>query len=257
MYFSTVKLTLLVPTFNEEKVLARCLESACNLADEILVVDSFSTDGTLEIAKTFGAKIIQREYENSASQKNWAIPQALNSWILLLDADEWLTIDLSNEISKMISSKIEPIESGFWIYRSNHFLGKRVRFSGWQGDKVIRLFKRDECIYQVQNVHSEIVTTGAVSRLRNRMNHDTFKGIQAWEKKLIRYADWQALDYDKKMGKVTAFHTLVKPAYRFIKHFVFSGGFLDGYVGYRISKYAAWSVYLRYSKVLEIRSKHK
>ena len=252
-----VKLTLIVPTFNEEKVLARCLQSACDLVDEILVVDSFSTDRTIEIAKGFGAKIVQREYENSASQKNWAIPQALNSWILLLDADEWLTTDLSYEISNLISSKIEPIESGFWIHRANHFLGKRVRFSGWKGDKVIRLFKRDECIYKAQSVHSEIVTKGKVSLLKNLMNHDTFKGIPAWENKLIRYADWQAHDYDKKMGRVTAFHTFIKPAYRFFKHFILSGGFLDGNVGYRISKYAAWSVYLRYQKVLEIRSKQK
>jgi|TARA_B110000483_G_C18201690_1_gene545525 glycosyltransferase involved in cell wall biosynthesis len=252
-----VKLTLIVPTFNEEEVLTRCLESAIDLVDEILVVDSFSTDGTLEIAKSFDAKIIQREYENSASQKNWAIPQALNSWILLLDADEWLTNELHDEISLIISQKTEPIESGFWIYRSNHFLGKRVRFSGWQGDKVIRLFKRDECAYESQSVHSEIVTKGKLSTLSSRMNHDTFKGIPAWENKLIRYADWQANDYHKRMGEVTVFHTLVKPAYRFIKHFILSGGFLDGYVGYRISKYAAWSVSLRYQKVLEIRSKHK
>ena len=252
-----MKLTLIVPTFNEEEVLTRCLESAIDLVDEILVVDSFSTDGTLEMAKKFNAKIIQREYENSASQKNWAIPQALNSWILLLDADEWLTNELHDEISLIISERTEPIESGFWIYRSNHFLGKRVRFSGWQGDKVIRFFKRDECAYESQSVHSEIVTKGKLSTLNSRMNHDTFKGIPAWENKLIRYADWQANDYHKRMGEVTVFHTLVKPAYRFIKHFILSGGFLDGYVGYRISKYAAWSVSLRYQKVLEIRSKNK
>ena len=100
-----MKLTLIVPTFNEEEVLTRCLESAIDLVDEILVVDSFSTDGTLEIAKSFDAKIIQREYENSASQKNWAIPQALNSWILLLDADEWLTNELHDEISLIISAE--------------------------------------------------------------------------------------------------------------------------------------------------------
>lgn len=252
-----MKLTLIVPTFNEEEVLARCLQSAYYLADEILVVDSFSTDGTIEIAKNFGAKIIQREYENSASQKNWAIPQASHSWILLLDADEWLTSELNLEISNIISANAEPVEFGFWIYRSNHFLGKRVRFSGWQGDKVIRFFKRDECTYEAQSVHSEIVTKGKISRLKNRMNHDTFKGITAWENKLIRYAEWQASDYEKRMGDVTIFHTIVKPAYRFIKHFIFSGGFLDGYVGYTISKYAAWSVSLRYQKVLEIRSKQK
>ena len=84
-------LTLLVPTFNEADCLERCLASAVDLADEVLVVDSFSTDRTLEIARAFGARILQREYENSASQKNWSIPQATHPWILLLDADEWLS----------------------------------------------------------------------------------------------------------------------------------------------------------------------
>ena len=248
-----MKITLIVPTFNEEKVLDRCIGSTKDLADEILVVDSYSTDNTLEIAKGHGARIIQRKYENSASQKNWAIPQASFSWILLLDADEWLTQKLYEELKQIKAQDHEPIESGFWIYRSNHFMGKQVRYSGWQGDKVIRLFKKEDCSYKIQSVHSEIMTSGKLSFLRSSLNHDTYKGISAWEEKLERYAQWQAQDYSQKMGKVTLFHTLIKPAFRFFKHYILSGGFLDGYIGFRISKYAAWSVWLRYKKVIEIR----
>ena len=249
-----MKITLIVPTYNEEKVLDRCIVSIKDLADEILVVDSFSSDNTLEIAKAHGARIIQRKYENSASQKNWAIPQASFSWILLLDADEWLTQKLYEELKQIKSQDHEPIESGFWIYRSNHFMGKRVRYSGWQGDKVIRLFKKEDCSYKIQSVHSEIMTSGKLSFLRSYLNHDTYRGISAWEEKLERYAQWQAQDYSQKMGKVTLFHTLIKPLFRFFKHYILSGGFLDGYVGFRISKYAAWSVWLRYKKVIKIRS---
>jgi glycosyltransferase involved in cell wall biosynthesis len=218
------------------------------------VVDSFSTDDTLKIAKSHGARIIQRKYENSASQKNWAIPQASFSWILLLDADEWLTQKLFEELKQIKAQVHEPIESGFWIYRSNHFMGKRVRYSGWQGDKVVRLFKKEDCSYKIQSVHSEIMTSGKLSFLSSSLNHDTYKGISAWEEKLERYAQWQAQDYSQKMGKVTLFHTIIKPSFRFFKHYILSGGFLDGYIGFRISKYAAWSVWLRYKKVIKIRS---
>jgi glycosyltransferase involved in cell wall biosynthesis len=249
-----VKITLIIPTYNEEKVLDRCIGSTKDLADEILVVDSFSTDDTLNIAKSHGARIIQRKYENSASQKNWAIPQASFSWILLLDADEWLTQKLFEELKQIKAQVHEPIESGFWIYRSNHFMGKRVRYSGWQGDKVVRLFKKEDCSYKIQSVHSEIMTSGKLSFLRSSLNHDTYKGISAWEEKLERYAEWQAQDYSQKMGKVTLFHTIIKPLFRFFKHYILSGGFLDGYIGFRISKYAAWSVWLRYKKVIKIRS---
>jgi len=249
-----VKITLIVPTYNEEKVLDRCIDSTKDLADEILVVDSFSTDNTLEIAKSHGARIIQRKYENSASQKNWAIPQASFSWVLLLDADEWLTQQLYEELKQIKADNNDPIESGFWIYRSNHFMGKRVRYSGWQGDKVVRLFKKEDCTYKIQSVHSEIITSGKLSFLKSSLNHDTYRGTSEWEEKLERYAQWQAQDYSQKIGKVTLFHTFIKPSFRFFKHYILCGGFLDGYIGFRISKYAAWSVWLRYKKVIQIRS---
>jgi len=133
------KLTAIIPTKNEAHNIVEAIQSV-DFADEIIIVDSFSTDETLNLAKPRVTKVIQREYENSASQKNWAIPQAKYDWILILDADERVTQSLREEIQQILSNN--PKESGFWIYRNNHFMGKKVRFSGWQGDKVIRLFKK-------------------------------------------------------------------------------------------------------------------
>lgn len=248
------RVTLLIPTFNVAEILPRCIESCAGLYDELLVVDSGSTDETLAVAARYGARTIQREYENSASQKNWAIPQAAEPWILLLDSDEWLRPELHREIAEWRRQTAPDEPVGYWIYRANHFMGRRVRFSGWQGDKVIRLFQRDRCRYADKQVHSEIIADGPVGRLRHRMNHNTYIDIPTWEAKLRRYAEWQAGDYDARTPKVTAYHLGVKPVWRFFKHFVLQGGILDGYVGFRVSAYAAWAVWLRYDVLRRRRS---
>ncbi|MGA1364948.1 MAG: glycosyltransferase family 2 protein [Schleiferiaceae bacterium] len=248
------RVTLLIPTFNVAEILPRCIESCAGLYDELLVVDSGSNDETLSVAARYGARIIQRDYENSASQKNWAIPQASEPWILLLDSDEWLSSELHREIADWRQREEQDVLAGYWIYRANHFLGRRVRFSGWQGDKVIRLFQKDRCRYEPKQVHSEIVAQGSVGRLRYRMNHNTFVDIPTWEAKLRRYAEWQAGDYDARTPQITAYHTVLKPAWRFLKHFVFRGGIFDGYVGYKVSTYAAWAVWLRYDVLRRRRS---
>ena len=240
------QVTLIIPTLNAADSLGRCINSCRGLYDELLLVDSLSTDATRAIAEAMGARIIAREYENSASQKNWAIPQAAHPWILLLDADEWLSPELHAEIAAWRASWAADPHEGYWIYRANHFLGRRVRFSGWQGDKVIRLFQRDRCRYAIKQVHSESEATGPIGRLKHRMNHNTFVDLPSWEAKLRRYAEWQAGDYDARTPHITPYHTMLKPAWRFFKHFVLRGGILDGYVGYKVSAYAAWAVWLRY-----------
>lgn len=248
-------LTLLVPTFNEEDCLERCLASAADLADEILVVDSFSTDRTLEIARTFGARIFQRAYENSASQKNWAIPQASHPWILLLDADEWLSPGLHREI-KVWKERIDSRIDGYWMFRANHFMGRRIRYSGWQNDKVIRLFQRDRCRYEAKHVHAEITPTGPVQTLKNRLFHDTYKGLEHHQRKLDRYAAWQAQDYHPKTGAITAYHTVLKPAYRFFRQYILQGGILDGYPGWVIARFGAYAVRARYRELAAWRERN-
>ena len=213
------QLTLMIPTLNAADSLARCIDSCRGLYDELLLVDSLSTDATCSIAEGMGARVIAREYENSASQKNWAIPQASHSWILLLDADEWLSPELHAEIAAWrASSAAEPHD----------------------------LFNRDRCRYATKQVHSEIETSGTLGRLKYRMNHNSFVDLDSWEAKLRRYSEWQANDYDARTPRITAYHIMVKPAWRFFKHFLLQGGIFDGYVGYKVSSYAAWAVWLRY-----------
>ena len=243
-------ITAIIPTRNEAHNIIDAIKSV-NFADEIIIVDSFSTDKTIELAKPFAHKIIQREYENSASQKNWAIPQAQYPWIFLLDADERVPSTLRDEIIETV--KKDQGISGFWIKRQNYFMGKKIRFSGWQGDKVIRLFKRDNCRYENKNVHAEIISKGEISSLSNKLTHNTYISKEEYQNKLKRYARWQAQDYNKKTGRITPFHTVLKPSIRFLKHYIIQLGFLDGYVGLIISLYQAKAVAMRYKYLKEYR----
>ena len=127
-----MKISALIPTFNEEDHIIAAIESLA-WADEIIVVDSFSTDNTIALAQSKGVKVLQRDYEYSASQKNWAIPQASYDWIFILDADERVEDNLKKEIDKIKNSPSK--NDAYWIPRQNHFMGKKIRFSGWQGIK--------------------------------------------------------------------------------------------------------------------------
>src|ERR1039457_189828 len=146
---SAIPLSVIIPCFNEEEMIGDCLASA-RFAAEIIVVDSFSTDRTLEIARPLATKILQLEYVNPAAQKNWAIPQAAQEWILILDADECATPELAAEIKQILQN---PKHDGYWMRRRNFFWGKEIRHGSWQNDKVLRLFRRDKGRYQNVQVH--------------------------------------------------------------------------------------------------------
>lgn len=246
------KLSVIITTFNEEANIARCLDSVIALADDILIVDSFSTDETLKIARSYPVRIEQRQYQGPADQKNWAIPQAAHEWILLLDADEVATPALCQEIGALLQGDLPIQEDVYWIGRDNFFLGQQVRFSGWQGDQVVRFFHRDQGRYDDVQVHEEIVTEGLrVGRLQGRLQHFTFRNLEHYLDKTRRYARWSAQDHAVKTPKVGYYHLLLKPLFRFFKHFVIQQGFRDGKVGFIISVIMAWGVFLRYSYLKE------
>lgn len=245
-------LSVIITTFNEEHNIAGVLDSV-RWADDILVVDSFSTDRTLEIARQYNVRIEQRKYQGPAEQKNWAIPQAANEWVLLLDADERVTPELKKEIQQTLGRKEIPFDV-YWIGRQNFFMGKKVRFSGWQGDAVVRLFRRDLSRYDDKQVHEEIITEGLrVGRLKQKMEHYTFKDTGHFLDKMRRYARWSARDHLERTPRVTFFHLHLKPLLRFLKHYLWQGGFLDGQVGFIISRIMAWGVFLRYLYIKEER----
>ncbi|HET8838658.1 MAG TPA: glycosyltransferase family 2 protein [Flavobacteriaceae bacterium] len=249
------KLTAIIPTGNEVHNIEDVIASV-DFADEILVVDSFSTDGTFEKAKQLATKVLQREFEYPASQKNWAIPQAKHDWVLLLDADERVTPELRDEIQKTLQSPPENIV-GFWIGRVNHFMGQRVHYSGWRNDAVIRLFKKADCRYENKHVHEEIITNGKLGHLKGKLYHNTYVSFDQYMAKMDRYATWQALDYDKKTGKLTAYHFVLKPFWGFFKHYVVQSGFRDGVVGLTIGYVQGYTVFMRYVKLWLLRKNRK
>lgn len=245
------KLTAIIPTGNEIHNIEAVIASV-NFADEILVVDSFSTDGTFEKAQELATKVIRREFNYPASQKNWAIPQAENEWILLVDADERVTPELKAEILTLLEQKKhEPV--AYWIGRMNHFMGERVNYSGWRNDKVIRLFKRDFCKYEDKYVHEEIIANGSVGKLNNKLYHNTYITFDKYIEKMNKYAWWQAKDYDKKTGKLTPYHFVIKPFWGFFKHYFLQSGFRDGLVGFTIGYIQAYVVFMRYVKLWLLR----
>jgi glycosyltransferase involved in cell wall biosynthesis len=246
-----IKLTAIIPTGNEIHNIEAVIASV-DFADEILVVDSYSTDGTFEKAKELATKVIRRKYQYSASQKNWAIPQAKHEWILLVDADERVTPELKAEIIEILKNP-NPDIVAYWIGRNNHFMGERVNYSGWKNDSVIRLFKRDFCKYQDKHVHAEIIVNGTIGKLKHKLHHNTYITFDKYIEKMNRYATWQAKDYDKKTGKLTPYHFIIKPFWGFFKHYIIQGGFRDGVVGLTIGYIQCYAIYMRYIKLWLLR----
>ena len=252
---SKLELTVIITTFNEVENISDALKSVISWVSHIIVVDSFSTDGTFKLVKNNfpEVKLLQRVYEGPADQKNWAIPQSLTTWVLLMDADERVSLGLKNEIESLL--KLEGnLADAYWIGFTHFFMGQQIRYSGWQNDKTIRLIQRDKCRYNNNQVHEEIEFSNLkVGFLNNKFNHYTFKSVSHFLQKQIRYSEWSAIDYQNKTGKITYYHLWLKPIFRFCKHFIIKLGFLDGKAGFIISTISAYSVFVRYANILNAR----
>jgi len=242
-------LSVIIPTFNEEQTIEDCLASVA-FADEILVVDSFSTDRTVEIARARGARVVQREYGYSAQQKNWAIPQARHEWVLLVDADERVPPELRQEIRDLLARG--PAADGYWIRRANHFLGKRIRHCGWGTDRVIRLFRRDVARYQDRQVHAEIDLPGPLPTLRQPLEHHTFRSWSQYWRKLDLYSEWGARQMLQEGRRTGGAQILLRPLGRFIRMYLLRFGFLEGTHGVVLSMLGAFTVYLKHARLWEM-----
>jgi len=267
-------ISAIIPCYNEEDCIARAIESVL-WADEILVVDSYSTDKTVDIIKSYPTvKLLQHEYAYSAAQKNWIIPQAKHEWIILLDADEVLSEDLKEEIlqthlgnsppetKQNRSANLpdvlydEPADQSITAYkipRINYFYEQRLRYV-WKSDHVIRYFHRDHSRYQDLEVHAKLETDGEVATLAHAIHHYSFKSEDHYLAKLKRYAKWSARDHTESTGRITPYHTMIKPMARFLKHYIVQGGVLDGRAGYQISLWQARAVRWRYEEMKTLRS---
>ena len=237
------KITGIIPTFNEETHIEAAIDSL-DFTDEIIVIDSFSSDKTIALAEAKGVKILQRKFDNFSSQKNYAIKKASHSWIFLLDADERVTPELQKEVLETVNKSSKY--TAYWIWRSNFFMKRRIKYSGWQNDKVIRLFKRDKCSYDGKLVHEEIQSTGEIGRLKQVLDHYTYNNFNRFIQKKNLYAELQAKELSNRGIKPTLAHFIFKPAYRFINHYILRRGFLDGIEGFFIATFSAYAIFARY-----------
>ena len=245
------KLSAIVTSFNEEINIKDCLESVA-FADEVLLVDSFSTDATLELArKVANVRILQREYFGSAAQKNWAMDQTVHPWILIVDADERVTPGLAREIEELLERG--PSVSHYAIRRRNLFLDKLIRHSGWSTDKVVRLVRRGAARYPKRRVHADIQPEGQAPILNNALLHYTFRSLGQYLEKLHRYAEWGAADAYRKGKGVGAVELFFRPMWRFVRMYVFQAGFLDGRHGLVLCMLQAYGVFLKWAKLWEWR----
>jgi glycosyltransferase involved in cell wall biosynthesis len=242
------RISLIVTTLNEEDNLGRCLESARGVG-EIIVVDSMSTDGTLRIAGEFGARVFTREFVSNADQKNWAMRQAKLEWILILDADEFLSGELREEIAEAI---VSARENGFWIYRRNDFFGTPVRHCGWDRDRVLRLFRRGRGRYPERSVHERLELDGESGRLRERLDHVPYRDLDDYIDRMKRYSRRGALELHRK-GRGWFPGMVLRPSARFLRMYLLQRGFLDGSAGLTVCMLAAMSVFFKYAWLREFR----
>lgn len=244
-----VALSVVIPTYNEAENIPELLQQL-TWADEVLVVDSFSTDATPVLVQKHGAMLLQRSCDTLGKQKNWAIAQAKHPWVLVLDADERLTKPLIAEI-KTIVQKDDRSYIGYEVYRQNYFMGQRLSYGGLQRDRVIRLIQRGRCAYNDQKVHESIQTSERVGQLKHKLQHYTYKNLQHFIQKNEKYALWSAQDHRQRVQRVGYFHLLIKPLGRFLTQYFLKRGFLDGYAGLIFCAVSSWAVFLRYAHLKE------
>ena len=244
-------LSVIITCKNEEKNIRNCIESVLKIADELIIADSGSTDRTKKIASEYDCRIIEREYISAGNFKNWALPQAKNDWVMIVDADERVSPELSDEIQELLLS--EPKFDGYIIFRKNHIYGHHVKYSGWGTDKVLRLFKRDLSRYKDMRVHSEVVVkTGRVSRLKGKLLHYPFWNLHQVMQKHEMYVTWAAQDLWDKGKRANFLNLTFRPCWRFFRHYIIKRGFLDGMPGLIVSGISMYYVFLKYVKLWEM-----
>lgn len=249
----TAKLTVLIPCKDERRNIRACIESVQGIADELLIADSGSTDGTLDIVREIGGcRIIEREYINSANFKNWAIPQCKHEWVLVVDADERVTPELADEIRQLLSSPPAD-KDGYWIDRANHYLGYRIKHCGWDSDAVIRLFRRDKGLYEKRWVHAEVdLPSERLGKLKHSFLHYTTWDSDLYLYKLNRYAGWGALNMRDKDRKPSVLAMITRAPLRFLQLYFLRLGFLDGVPGFQICMHTAYYAFLKQAKLWEL-----
>ncbi len=245
-----MEVSAVIITFNEEKRLEPALKSLAGLVSEIVVVDSFSTDNTVKLAKKYTTRVFQRKWTDYTDQKNYANTRTSSPWILSLDADERISPELHAEILKV--KKEEPECDGFLIPRQVYYLGKWIRHSGWYPDRKLRLFRKEKARWEGEYVHERLAVEGKVQKLSGSIHHFTYRNISEHLDRINKFSELGAQKLYAKRKKCRWHRLVFMPFFRFVKSYFWRAGFLDGYPGFIISVLNGYSIFLRYAKLREI-----
>lgn len=244
-------ITCIVLTLNEEENIGPCLETL-RWADELLVVDSFSQDRTVEIAKAHGARVHQRPFRDYADQRNAALELASHDWVLFVDADERVTPELAAEIQQVLAevSGQQDAPVGYWIPRRNYIFGKWIRHTGWYPDHQLRLMRRSRARYDpARAVHELVILDGPASRLEHPFVHYNYATLGEFIARQNRYSDYDAHTMFAEGTRARPHNFILQPAREFRRRYFTLQGYKDGWHGLLLSLLMAWYELVKYAKL--------
>jgi glycosyltransferase involved in cell wall biosynthesis len=251
-----IKLSAVVITYNEEKNIARCINSLKKVADDIIVVDSFSTDKTEEICLSLNVRFEKHKFDGHIEQKNYAVTRALFPFIISLDADEELSPLL---IKSIIEVKNNKIADGYTMNRLTNYCGKWIRHGGWYPDKKLRLWDSTKGSWQGVNPHDcyKMQANSVIKHLKGDILHYSYYSIEQHLNQVNNFTNITSKQYFIKGKKSSLFKIFAAPVFKFFRDFVVRTGFLDGYYGYVIAKISAHAVFIKYAKIRELNKTKK
>jgi glycosyltransferase involved in cell wall biosynthesis len=244
------KLTVLIPALNNAGSIVTLLNDV-KWADEILVVDSFSADDTMRLCSELGARVIQHRYENSAKQKNWAIPQCSHPWVLLIDTDERLSTAMQEEIQSILKKGIPEGVDAYRVARQTMFLGRWMKVMNLWPDYQTRLFRKSVGRYEEKEVHADVRVPGRVATLTTSLIHNATPTLSKQINLLDRYSTYQALELRKQGRYFRSFDLIVRPVGAFVYLYVLRLGFTEGIRGLFIAFHTMAFSFFTYAKLWE------
>jgi glycosyltransferase involved in cell wall biosynthesis len=244
-----MKISACLITLNEERNLSRCLQSVAPLVDEILIVDSGSTDATLDIAAKFGARVVHQDWLGYVGQKNFALTQAAHSWVLSIDADEEIAPDLAKAIARVKNDSAADTPgapNGYEFSRIVFYRGRWIRHGDWYPDRLVRLFRRTEARFTGGHVHEKLELRGEHPILPGHLHHFTYEDASDRADRCARYAALWAQSAREQHRHAYPWSGPVHALARLVKGYLFKRGFLDGAIGWDIATGNAKEVWLKY-----------
>ena len=244
-----IPVSVYVLTTNNRRTIERCLKSL-SWAQELVVVDSFSQDGTYDICKQYADRIFQRKWTGHREQYQYAADLTTLDWIMFVDADEEIPPELAEEIQIELNERARDLD-GYFVYRRTYYLGRWIRYGGWYPDGEIRLYRREKGRWE-GGLHAKLVVDGKVGILRSLYHHYTYGNISDQIQTIDKYSQIAAEDLFQSGKKFSLLSLLVHPPFRFIKEYLLKSGFRDGLPGFIIIVSTMYYVFIKYAKLWEM-----